>query len=363
MLFAAAGAAVVVATLVLASAFGTERSAAAPPLVQTVRQGLRTTETDFAWRGWLSSTRRGRSWAPIWQSVHVLDAAAGVAAATHAPADTSRLRALADAAEGYWDGALGRGLGGYSTFYAATGERHENWFDDNGWLGLAFLSAYEVTGQPRYLRDAEHALSYMLGAGWDTRGGGIWWSTARGFKAGESVVTAALLAANLHDDTHDRAYLRDARRLVDWADAHLFDRRSHLYLNRPGGVPISYLQSPMIDTIARLCRSDGLYCDRLHALVNATLRRFSLLRHAPQYDAMYVRFLVDSMAIVRDPRILLVARTNAGRVLRNARTRDGLFSRDWNGTRNEVRPGSLQAHAASLEALAWAAVALGQRIG
>lgn len=359
----AGAAAAAVATLAVVSAIDSERAAAQPPFVTQVRQGLRAVGADFAWRGWLASTRKGHAWAPIWQSVHVLDAASGLAAATHSRADKARLRTIANAAEGYWDGGLARGLGGYSTHYAVSGERGENWFDDNGWLGLAFLSTYEVTGRRRYLRDAERALAYILGAGWDSRQGGIWWSTAHGFKAGESVVTAAVLAANLHDDTGDRAYFRDARRLVDWANAHLFDARSGLYLNRVGGVPISYLQSPMIDAIARLCRSDGFYCSRLHPLVDATMRRFSVLRHAPQYDAMFVRFLVDSLKIVRDVRLAGVARTNADRVLRHASTRDGLFSRDWDGGSRGVRAGSLQSHAASLEALAWAAVAVGMKIG
>ena len=335
-----------------------------PRLVREVRTGLRLAQTDFGWRGWLAPRRGARRWAPIWETVHVLDAASGLAAATRLPADRSRLAAIARAAEGYWNPRLAGGVGGYSSNYRGVNPRTQNWFDDNGWLGLAFLTAYDVTHDGRYLRDAKRALAYMLAAGWDSRSGGIWWTTAHDFKAAESNVTAAALAARLHDETGDHAYLRAAQSVVDWTNANLFDAGTGLYVNRrPDGVPMSYLQSPMIDALARLCRSDGLYCRRLHALVEATLARFRVVRQGPPFDAMYVRFLVDALQIVHDRRFVDVARRNALRALDRARDADGLYIHDWDGGSRGARPGALQTHAATLEALAWTASAIELRLG
>ena len=204
----------------------------------------------------------------------------------------------------------------------------------------------------------------MLAAGWDSRSGGMWWTTAHDFKAAESNVTAAALAARLHDETGDHAYLRAAQSVVDWTNANLFDAGTGLYVNRrPDGVPMSYLQSPMIDALARLCRSDGLYCRRLHALVEATLARFRVVRQGPPFDAMYVRFLVDALQIVHDRRFVDVARRNALRALDRARDADGLYIHDWDGGSRGARPGALQTHAATLEALAWTASAIELRLG
>src|SRR5262249_35771125 len=97
----------------------------APRLVHDARKGLGLVEADYSWRGWLRPQPRARSWARIWESVHALDAAAGLAAATRRPADAVRVSALARAAEGYWNPELAR-VGGYSTYYRGSGVRSEN---------------------------------------------------------------------------------------------------------------------------------------------------------------------------------------------------------------------------------------------
>jgi hypothetical protein len=75
------------------------------------------------------------------------------------------------------------------------------WFDDNGWWGLAFLDAYNATGNGRYLSDAEIAQNFISVSGWDTtpgRPGGLWWNTNHSFYAGESLAGGTLLSAKLY---------------------------------------------------------------------------------------------------------------------------------------------------------------------
>ncbi len=334
-------------------------STARARLIAEVRRGLDLAAARWGWKGWFVKRRGTARWAPIWDSVHLLSAATGLAAASGRADDKLRAADLARRAEGYWNPRLAGGIGGFSTQFATQGDSSPNWFDDNGWLGLAFFSAYEQTGDPAFLRDARRALTYINRAGWDKRDGGIWWSTEHGFKAGESVVTAALLAVRLYHATGDPAHLMAARRLIDWANVHLFDFDAGLYVNRPDGAPISYLQSPMIDAMARLCRSRQLYCDRLQFLVEASLRRYGgTLTHAPKYDGMYLRFLVDAHEVLHDKRLLRVVFHNALRAEKLAAVGDGFFTHDWSGSNQETEAGSLQTHAATLQALAWAAVVL-----
>src|SRR5690606_36978618 len=55
------------------------------------------------------------------------------------------------------------------------GNGNDKYYDDNAWMVMMFLEAYEVSGDLRYLRRAKETLDFVL-SGWDDEaGGGIWW--------------------------------------------------------------------------------------------------------------------------------------------------------------------------------------------
>ncbi len=51
-----------------------------------------------------------------------------------------------------------------------------NYYDDEGWWALAWIDAYDLTAEPRYLAMAQSIFTDMAGGWDDTCGGGIWWS-------------------------------------------------------------------------------------------------------------------------------------------------------------------------------------------
>ena len=90
-------------------------------------------------------------------------------------------------------------------------------FDDNGWWGLAWVAAYDLTGESQYLEAARVIFARNL-AGWDdVCGGGMWWNTRRTYKNAVTNELFITLAAHLHERTPgDQEYLSWALRGWEW---------------------------------------------------------------------------------------------------------------------------------------------------
>ncbi|MEE4543663.1 glycoside hydrolase family 76 protein [Streptomyces sp. V4-01] len=109
--------------------------------------------------------------------------------------------------KGWWTSAVSlstvetyeQTTGDRSYDYAITGAyaKHSNftndYIDDTGWWALAWLQAYDLTGNTNYLNMAKTTTNYMHNY-WDsTCGGGVYWSTAKQYKA--SIANELFLAA------------------------------------------------------------------------------------------------------------------------------------------------------------------------
>lgn len=328
-------------------------------LVGEVDQGLALVDKRWAWQGWYQDVHGVPGWSSIWDTEHLFQAYVALDRASPTKRHRNMLVWFAAKSElGYYNPTLGDGVGGFSTGFGHHGEQGQQWFDDNGWLGLSFLDAYRQTHLKRFLTDGIRAFRYLYQVGWDPSGGGIWWNTEHTVKSAESVNTAALLAVELYELHAGATYLADAQRLIDWADENLLDASSGLYVNRPGGggVRISYLESPMLSAFMRLCADRELYCDRVPPFERAILAEYGgALHQPPQFDAMYIRYLLDAYELSQDQRLYDVASANAQRIERDAVDADGYYLKAWDGSMNGVRAGLISVDGAALEVLAWTA--------
>lgn len=89
-----------------------------------------------------------------------------------------------------------------------------NWYDDENWMALALIRAYDITADPRYLSRAR-LLYADIQAGWDTTccgpsRGGIWWDKGHTQKATASNLGPVITGVRLHDRTGESAYLEFA---------------------------------------------------------------------------------------------------------------------------------------------------------
>lgn len=312
-------------------------------------------------RHWYRQTISGsRVLATNWGSVHLFGAIDALAIADPTPAHRAAVRAFARGAERYWNPDL-RPVPGYGPYPGNRGAAHRSWYDDEGWWGIAFYDAFRATGDRRYLASASRALAF-LNSGWDPKAGGIYWDTNRTFKASEGLVGGTLLAAYLYKETHRPEYLALAKKYIAWADRSLRGPDG-LYSSRPtGGAPMPYVEGPMAVAFAVLCKStrDHAWCTRAEDLAGRTARRFPTLTMGPQYDAMYVRALLELYRLDGKRRWYEIASAETRRAMVGARDRNGLYLRTWDGRPIQTigtDPGKLQTHAATTSVIAWTAAA------
>jgi hypothetical protein len=345
-----------------------------PALSPAQQQYLTLAETGVAraeqrWRdprlGWYDSLLNDRAQYPlatIWDIVPLFESIDAIDIADPTPAHRSAVARFAAGAERYLNRGL-RPLPGYSPYPNDREADTETWFDDNGWWGLAFVEAYRATGVRRYLTDAERALRYIATEGWDPEGGGIWWNTDHPYKAGEALAAGTLLATLLYQQTHSSFALGQAEKFVRWANTSGFSTTNGLYAaSNINSTPIDYIEAPLIYAQATLCglTSTPAYCKRAEALKATALKRFGyLLDFSPQYDAIYLQWMLALYASDGDTTLYGMAAANAHEAQTHALNGEGLYLLSWNGSAiptQDAQPGMLQTQAATTSLFAWLAV-------
>ena len=162
----------------------------------------------------------------------------------------------------YWDSKAK--IPGYEP-WPTRGGGNDKYYDDNQWMVLTFLEAYELTGEVKYLNRADEALKFSL-SGWDDElGGGIWWHERH--KDG-SKNTCSNAPGSRRVSPHGRVPPRDeniawARKIVDWTNEHLQDRdglffdRKHVATGKTSTHKLTYNTGLMLRANLGLHRATG----------------------------------------------------------------------------------------------------------
>lgn len=357
--------AALVTTCALASSAGARGRDGLTPDVDLaiVQRGLDAIDTSWwdATAGWYydmyDHNPPSMPLARLWSAFPVFETLNGVAIAQPTDANKAAVRKFADAAAKLYWNPLVRPFGGYDWYPNYATSTGVLYFDDSGWWGLGFVDAYAATGKKAYLADARRALNFIVNTGWDHfGGGGTWWDTAHSHKTIEPLAAAVVIATRLYEAKHLQKDRRTALWLLDWANAHSFHKGRGLYQRSASDDTVmDYVQGLMITANWELCKTlkRPALCKKAKALANAALVAFPRdLNWSPQFDVVYLRWMLQYGKESGDRRWYRLAVHNAERALANARNGNGWFVKNWDGS---VLGYALAHHAANLELFAWLA--------
>lgn len=193
------------------------------------------------------------------------------------------------------DYMLRGGTNNYTSIIANTYDKNINsyqgnyrneFLDDTGWWGLAWIRAYDKTGDTRYLNtakiDADHMHAY-----WDTStcNGGVWWTQARDYKNAITIELYIKLNAAYYNRTNNVTYLNRARTGWDWFvnsgminSSNLVNDGLTLSCQNNNGIVWTYNQGVILGAAAELHRATGesRYLDKGQQIATAAM---NTLRH------------------------------------------------------------------------------------
>ena len=241
-----------------------------------------------------------------------------------------------------------------------------NYYDDEGWWALAWVAAYDETGERRYLEAAEGIFADMNG-GWDeTCGGGIWWSKDRTYKnaiANELFLSVAAHLANRVPAGEKERYVTWSRREWSWFAGSGMINDEHLVndglvtgtCRNNGKTTWTYNQGVVLGGLAEMQRAtgDAGLLEQAGAIAGAAMVKLAdkdgVLHDVcepkcgddgVQFKGIFVRNLMELAAAAPKESYLEFVRGNAASVWRRSRDAHNGLGQVWSGPFDAEAAGS-----------------------
>ncbi|WP_212754491.1 DUF2961 domain-containing protein [Nakamurella aerolata] len=251
----------------------------------------------------------------------------------------------------------------YDRNRGATGDRDTDfrnvYVDDTGWWGLAWLNAYRLTGEQRYLDTAKADAEHMNKSWTPECGGGVLWKSDDPAK--KKVAIANSLYIQLNAELHnalpgDTEYLRRAKAGWDWfkqtgminADNLVNDGVDQSTCGNDGKPVWSYNQGVLISALVELNKAtgDASYLDQAKKIADAATTSAVLNVNGILTDKSCTGDCGNDGGVFKGPHVRGLAKLNAalpdrpytGYLSKQADTAESkdrtplnLYGLDWNG--------------------------------
>ncbi|HEY0534503.1 MAG TPA: glycoside hydrolase family 76 protein [Actinoplanes sp.] len=238
--------------------------------------------------------------------------------------------------------------------------------DDAAWWGLAWVQAYDLTHDSRYLSEATVIANYVSGF-WDTStcGGGVWWDRERTYKNAVTIGLYVRLAAGLHNRiAGDTTWLNRAVTGWNWFTASGLINSSGLVNDgltggcaNNGGTVYTYNQGLAIGAGVEVYRATGnaavlATARRLAdaAMTSGTLTKNGILTEScdaadrtcddngKEFKGIFMRYLMDLADVTGQASYRTYARTQADSVWNADRDSLNRLGERWAGATSTAYP-------------------------
>jgi predicted alpha-1,6-mannanase (GH76 family) len=277
---------------------------------------------------------------------------------------------------GWWNSA--NALTAVLDYQLATGDRSYDWIiantydknldaqggnftndfvDDTGWWALAWIRAYDLTGDPRYLETAKFDADYMWASRDEVCGGGVVWNINQRYKNAVTNELFIKVAASLHNRIPgDTAYLGQALENWEWFKASGMINAENLIndgldgetCQNNGDVTWTYNQGIILGALTELswATGDRAYLTQAKALADASTRSSYLNPggiltepceangcggDGPTFKGVYVRNLGELNAALPDRPYQDYLQRQAGAAYAKDRNRFDQYGLHWAG--------------------------------
>ena len=259
--------------------------------------------------------------------------------------DPARYRAALDSftsgLQTYWDPQSP--VPCYNAYCSGPGGT-DKYYDDNEWMVLGFVEAYQATKDAKFLQLARDTQKFVL-SGWDDAlGGGIYWKITHKSKNTCSNAPAAASALRLAQVAGDEDQIAWALKIQGWVNSRLEDTDGlywdNIQLNGDiGRAKFTYNTALMIrtDTLLFQIRHDSAALAAARRSADAGLVAWTdpvtgslqKTERSPRFTVLFCESLLRLYDVTHDPKYLNAVRRQAAFGYRYARDPQGGYWNDW----------------------------------
>jgi len=228
----------------------------------------------------------------------------------------------------------------------------ERYYDDNEWIGITALDAYNRTKSKADFELGKAMYDFIMTGYNQVLGGGIYWK--EGDLSSKNTCSngpGALVALQLYEATKDKAYLDTAIKIVNWTNSKLqtpeklYWDNIHTKNGRVDKGILSYNTGTMLESYVYLYEitHEQKYLDEANAIADASLKFFYGLpqfRDDYWFNAVLLRGYQHLLKYNKNTKYVIAFKKCLDNSLLNDRDEKGLF-KDRNGVRNLVDHGGM----------------------